>query len=128
MIRLISVIIVILASLFDLSFSEDSIKPTRWTAEVMIKYKRVGGTAISPDGKLVAYTISTPMMEGEKSEFLSQIWVASSDGKQNLQYTYGEKSCTDPAFSPDGAYLAFLSSRGKDEKNQIWIMRVNGGE
>lgn len=101
---------------------------TKWTPEVMIKFKRVGGTNISPDGSLVAYTISTPMMEGDKSEFLTHIWIASADGKMNVQFTQGDKSCTSPRFSPNGKYIAFLSARSKDEKNQIYVMPVNGGE
>jgi dipeptidyl aminopeptidase/acylaminoacyl peptidase len=101
---------------------------TAWTPEVMIKFKRVGGTDISPDGKLVAYTISTPAMDGEKSEFLTQIWVASADGKMNTQFTQSTKSCVNPKFSPDGSYLAFLSSRGSDGKTQVWMMPVTAGE
>jgi dipeptidyl aminopeptidase/acylaminoacyl peptidase len=99
-----------------------------WTPDVMITFKRVGGTAISPDGKLIAYTVSTPLMEGEKSEFLTHVWVVSADGKQNYQFTFGEKSCANPEFSPDGRYLSFTSSRGSDGKNQIWILRLSGGE
>jgi dipeptidyl aminopeptidase/acylaminoacyl peptidase len=102
--------------------------PKAWTPEVMMKIKRVGGTAISPDGKWIAYTVSTAMMEGEKSEFLTHIWVVSSDGKSNTQYTFGEKSCTSPAFSPDGRSIAFLSSRGPGGKNQVWRLAMAGGE
>lgn len=119
-----------LLSVFVLSVSiavaQDS--PTRWTPEVMIKFKRVGGTAISQDGKWVAYTVSTPMLEGEKSEFLTHIWLVSADGSLNYQFTQGEKSCTSPQFSSDGMHLSFTSSRGSDGKNQIWIMRLSGGE
>ncbi len=100
----------------------------RWTPESMIKFKRVGGTAISPDGKWVAYTVSTPMMEGEKSEFLTHIWMATADGKSNYQFTSGDKSCSNAAFSPDGKYLSFTSSRGSENKSQIWLMRLIGGE
>lgn len=102
--------------------------PDRWTPEVMIKYKRVGQTALSPDGKLIAYTVSTPIMECEKSEFLTHIRIVSSDGKMNYQFTQGEKSCTNPSFSPDGKYLAFTSARGSESKNQIWISRFTGGD
>jgi len=104
-------------------------KPARWTPDVMIKFKRVGGTAASPDGKWIAYSVSSPMMEGEKSEFLTHIWVVSADGKSNNQFTFGEKSCTNPEFSPDGKYLSFVSTRGGSEaKSQVWMMRLTGGE
>jgi len=107
-------------------FSQDGSKG--WTPESMIKIKRVGGTAISADGSRIAYTLSTPMMEGEKSEFLTHIWIVSSDGSENRQFTYGEQSCTSPSFSPDGSFLSFLSSRGQGAKNQVWVMSMRGGE
>lgn len=115
--------------LFVLMCSIGTQAQTAWTPGVMIKFKRVGGTDITADGRFIAYTISTPMMEGEKSEFLTHIWVASDDGKINSQFTQSDKSCTSPKFSPDGNYLAFLSSRGGGEnKTQVWMMRVAGGE
>ncbi len=98
----------------------------RWTPELSMQYKGVGQTALSPDGSLVAYRVREPVMEGEKSEYRSHIWVASTDGATNYQYTQGEASSTNPAFSSDGEYLAFLSARS--EKNQVWILRVRGGE
>jgi dipeptidyl aminopeptidase/acylaminoacyl peptidase len=105
-----------------------SFAQTTWTPETMIKFKRVAGTDISPDGKLVAYTIAPPVMEGDNSEFRAQVWVASTDGKSNMQFTHSDKACTNPKFSPDGKMLAFTSSRGSDGKAQIWIMQLGGGE
>lgn len=99
-----------------------------WTPQSMIKFKRVGGTDLSPDGKLVAYTIAPPVMEGDVSEFRSQVWVASTDGTWNNQFTHSDKSCTNPKFSPDGTMLAFTSSRGSEGKTQVWVMRIAGGE
>jgi dipeptidyl aminopeptidase/acylaminoacyl peptidase len=98
----------------------------RWTPELSMKYFGVGGTTISPDGQYVAYTIRKPIMEGSKSEYLSHIWIVTTDGERNLQYTQGDKSAGSPSFSPDSRYLAFTSSRSG--KNQIWIMPVMGGE
>lgn len=73
-----------------------------WTPANMIKFNRVSNAIISPDGKHVAYTISTPEMEGEKSEFVTQVWIAATDGSLNRKFTFGEKSCENPQFSPDG--------------------------
>ena len=109
------------SGLFAASDGEDG-----WTPELSMQYKGIRATAISPDGSLTVYVVREPVMEGEKSEYLSHIWIVSADGKTNLQYTRGEKSATNPAFSPDGSFLTFLSKRG--EKTQIWMMRVRGGE
>ena len=100
--------------------------PVQWTPELSMQYNAVGPTALSPDGNWVAYVVREPVMEGEKSEYLRHIWMASADGTINYQYTRGEKSATSPSFSPDGEYLAFLSARS--EKNQVWILRLQGGE
>jgi dipeptidyl aminopeptidase/acylaminoacyl peptidase len=107
--------------------SGSNAKPSKWTPEVMIQYKRLLGTEISPDGKWAAYTVSEPMMESEKSEYLTHIFLASADGNTDFQFTQGDKSCTNPEWSPDGKWLAFLSSRG-GEKNNIWLIRSHGGE
>lgn len=99
----------------------------KWTPEKIMEYKNITDTNISPDGKYVAYVVSQPVMEGEKSEYNSQIWVAATDGSFDLQYTRGEKSSSNPQFSPNGSQIAFLSNR-EDDKNQVFIMRLMGGE
>lgn len=98
-----------------------------WTPEKIMQYKNITDTELSPDGKFVAYVVSTPVMEGEKSEYNTQIWVATTDGSMNVQYTRGDKSSSAPQFSPDSKKLAFLSNR-VDNKNQIFVMSMMGGE
>jgi dipeptidyl aminopeptidase/acylaminoacyl peptidase len=98
-----------------------------WTAERIMKYNNITETNISPDGRYVAYVVRVAVMEDEKSEYNSQIWVSSVDGIFNIQYTHGEKSSTSPRFSPDSKKIAFLSNRSGD-KNQLFVMRLMGGE
>jgi dipeptidyl aminopeptidase/acylaminoacyl peptidase len=114
-----------LISFSFIAFSQDA-DTLRWTPEMHMQVKSISGVDISDDGKYVAYVIREPIMEGEKSEYLQQIWVAATDGSMNVQYTRGEKSSHSPAFSPDGQYIAFLSSRA--EKTQLFRMRLMGGE
>ena len=117
-----SVLIILFTGLLSVGFAQDTI----WTPDFHMKFKSIQSTSISDDGKYVAYVVRTPVMEGEKSEYLSQIWVAATDGTFNEQYTQGEKSSYAPQFSPDGRSIAFLSSRSK--KPQIFMMRLMGGE
>lgn len=101
--------------------------PGRWTPEYMMQFKRVANPEISPDGKWIAYTVSEPRMNGERSDFLTHIHITSADGEVQYQLTRGMESAIQPQWSPDGAYIAFLSTRGGDG-NQLWRIRRDGGE
>jgi dipeptidyl aminopeptidase/acylaminoacyl peptidase len=98
-----------------------------WSPEMQVKTKTIGAPQVSPDGKRVAYTVNEAVMTADKSEFVTQIWLANADGSNNFQITYGEKSSTNPKWSPGGDWLAFTSNR-KDNKNNLYLLRLNGGE
>lgn len=98
-----------------------------WTPEMQLKTKTIGSTAISPDGTMVLYTVSNEVMTADRSEYVSQIWLASADGKRNTQLTFADKSSANPKWSPDGQWIAFTSTR-KDNRGNIYLMRVSGGE
>src|SRR5262245_31476076 len=98
-----------------------------WTPDTILKVKRVGPVVPSPDGARVAFVVSEAAMEGEKSEWLSQIHIAASDGSNAVQLTHGDKSATAPKWSPDGQIIGFLSPRAGDKAN-VYIIRVAGGE
>jgi dipeptidyl aminopeptidase/acylaminoacyl peptidase len=100
--------------------------PQIWTPDLAFKVKRVSQVTVSPDGKRVAYVVATAEMEGEKSEWLSQIHVARADGSGSLQLTRGEKPSSAPAWSPDGRFLVFVSARSG--KPQLWRIPIEGGE
>ncbi|MFU8811478.1 MAG: prolyl oligopeptidase family serine peptidase [Balneolaceae bacterium] len=97
-----------------------------WTPEAMVNQPVVGSPAVSPDGSMIAYTIRETNMEGDDSEFLTHIWVASADGTMNRQFTRGDQSVSNPQFSPNGQFLSFTSRRNGE--NQVYRMYLDGGE
>jgi len=101
--------------------------PAAWTPELQIKTRTVGSARVSPDGKRIVYTVVDVAMAPDKSEFVTQIWLATTDGKENSQITFNEKSSTNPKWSPDGSAIAFTSNR-KDNKNNLYLLRLTGGE
>ena len=101
--------------------------PATWEPELHLKLKQVGTPRVSPDGKRVLYTVSDSLTTPDKSEFVSQIWMATIATKQNLQLTFGDKTSSNPKWSPDGNWIAFTSNR-KDNKNNLYLLSANGGE
>jgi dipeptidyl aminopeptidase/acylaminoacyl peptidase len=100
--------------------------PAAWTPELSMQVRPVGDVVPSPDGKLVAYTETRAVIDTEKSETDTQIFLARADGSRRVQLTRGEKSATSPSFSPDGRYVYFSSERSG--KPNLWRIPVDGGE
>src|SRR5512136_262430 len=81
----------------------------------------------SPDGKWVAYVVSTIDVKEDKSS--SHVWMVSFDGQSDRQITASQESESSPRWSPDGKYISFTSSRpGKATGSQVWLMDRTGGE
>lgn len=113
--------------LFLLALSLGSAAQQTWTPELQVKTRAIGTPRVSPDGKRVVYTVNEAVMTADKSEFVTQIWMAATDGTENYQVTFGDKSSANPKWSPDGSSIAFTSNR-KDNKNNLYVLRLIGGE
>ena len=98
-----------------------------WDPDLQLKVKAVGAPRVSPDGRKMVYTVNEAVMTPDKSEFVTQIWLADLNTKKNTQLTFGEKSSSNPKWSPDGNWIAFTSNR-KDNRNNLYVLSTNGGE
>jgi dipeptidyl aminopeptidase/acylaminoacyl peptidase len=93
------------------------------TFDDLIKMHRIGEPQVSPDGKWVAYTVSTPDMDANRGA--SNIWLVATSGGAELQLTQSGHDSS-PVWSPDGKTLAFLSSRTGE--SQVYLLAMEGGE
>ncbi|HEX6285432.1 MAG TPA: hypothetical protein VFZ71_11185, partial [Pyrinomonadaceae bacterium] len=94
---------------------------------MQLKIRVVGTPRVSPDGSRVVYTVNEAVTTPDKSEFVTQIWMANVASKQSVQLTFGDKSSTNPKWSADGRWIAFVSNR-KDNRNNLYRLSLDGGE
>lgn len=106
--------------------AEDVKMPNAWTPALMMQVKRIGNVQVSPDGKRAVYTVRQGVMEPEVSEYRTQIHLANLSDGSTRELTQGDKSCDEPQWSPDGAWIAFVSNRVG--KKNVWLIRPDGGE
>ena len=91
------------------------------------KIARVSGPVIAPDGQWILYSVSRADTKEDKNH--SDLWMQRWDGSGAMQLTFGKEGASRPAFSPDGKYISFLSSRpGKAKGTQVWVLNRLGGE
>lgn len=92
------------------------------------RVKSVADPQVDPSGTWVAYTVAETDVAADKS--VSHLWMTSWDGKRTVQLTNRPKeSESTPRWSPDGRWLAFISSRGDEhEEDQLWLLDRLGGE
>ena len=96
------------------------------TAEDVYNVRDVRDPQRSPDGRWVAYTVTTAHKDTDKNN--TDVWMVSWDGTQQIQLTNTPDAESSPRWSPDGKYLSFVSSRQGAKGGQVWLMHRAGGE
>ena len=98
----------------------------QWTPSEQMKTVNIGDVVPSPDGKMAAWTQSRAVIDTEKSELSTHIFVGAIDGSRRMQLTRGEKSASSPQWSADSKSIYFSSDR--DGKTQVYRISLSGGE
>ncbi len=99
--------------------------PRNITIDDYFQIRDVSQPELSPDGQWVAYAVRTRMLKEDKNE--QRLWMVSTHGGDPISMTAEGVSSSHPRWSPDGKYLAFLSSRNNG-KTQVWLLNRLGGE
>jgi len=102
------------------------------TIDQSLELKGAFGPEISPDGQHVVYELTRT--NWEDNSFERDLWMVDTATGEGHQLTASKKSSSNPKWSPDGKWIAFLSDRpgqisGTPEgKKQIYVMAADGGE
>lgn len=81
---------------------------------------------VSPDGKWVAYVVSTNDRGADEAR--SAIWMVSWDGTQQVPLTNPAHAISSPRWSLDGRYLSYMANPAGSDKGQIMLLDRRGGE
>ncbi|HKF48669.1 MAG TPA: S9 family peptidase [Terracidiphilus sp.] len=102
------------------------------TIDQSLETESVFSPRISPDGKRVVY--GQGRLDWDKNEWDTDLWIADITTGDHRPLTVMSGTSANPAWSPDGRWIAFLSDRPgylKDSpsgKRQLYIIRADGGE
>lgn len=94
------------------------------TFEDVLALKSVSDAQISPDGKWVAYVVTSADMK--ENAYDADLWLVSTSGGEPIRLTTSKKNDNQPRWSPDGKRIAFISAR--EEKPQVFLISPFGGE
>ncbi len=106
-------------------------RPMTWMDQQ--RTRNAGGATVSPDGRWVLYTVSTPDWKEAKSQ--SDIFLVSAEqglpSTRQLTFTR-EKNEGAPQWLPNGQAFVFTSNReapaAQSGQQQLFMMRPDGGE
>ena len=97
------------------------------TPEDFVGLREVSDVRISPNGDLIAFVVTSEDEDNYSDD--SDIWLVLSDGKMSARpFALSDYDESSPRWSPHGHYLAFLSDRNRDQKDQVYLLRIDGGE
>ena len=100
--------------------------PRGFTVEDLVKMERVGSPLLSPDASKVVYTVRSTNMDKNRGN--TQLWMLDLRAAKPapVRLTQADASSSDPAWSPAGDAVYFLSARSGS--NQVWRLPLSGGE
>ena len=98
--------------------------PKGLTIDDMLAMQRVGAPVVSPDGRRVVFGVRRSDLDANRGRY--DLWLANVDGSGVTHLTTSPDNDTDPAWSPDGKWVYFLSTRGG--ASQVWRIAPSGGE
>jgi dipeptidyl aminopeptidase/acylaminoacyl peptidase len=117
----------LLLSLFFLPSTLLLAEENIWKPETTLTLKSVSNIDVSPDGKQVVYCVTETKPETGYNCYITQLWKGEVNNQaSHIQFTQDNCFSSGARWSPDGKWIAFISSR--TGSYQLHIISPNGGE
>ena len=110
------------ASFFATLLTTEAQTKRPMTFEDMMQMKRLGGTAVSADGRWLGYSVTT--VDLEKNTKTPELWLQAIAGVEPAKVAVAQPGDAGLEFSPDGKRVLFVS--GREGGGQIWIADFDG--
>jgi dipeptidyl aminopeptidase/acylaminoacyl peptidase len=98
--------------------------PHPFSVHDLLAMDRISDPRVSPDGRIVAFTVSVTDLDANKRR--TSIHLAAVDSAWTRRLTAHEASDSQPRWSPDGKLIYFVSTRSGSA--QVWRIAADGGE
>lgn len=105
---------------------EVNVKDGKLTPEVLESMGRIGQIAPSPDGSVVAFTLSYESIEENRSN--AEIYTVKPDGTDIKRLTKTASSESDIVWIENGQRLAFIAKDNESGTRQIYASNPDGSE
>jgi len=122
--RTIAVAVAAALGVFPGSAAAQSTAPAPLTVESFLAVHAVSDPQVSPDGRLVAFTVTNASVEENKNR--SRVWLSDLGSGETWEATSGSGNERSPRWSADGKTLSYISTR--EDGAQIWRLPIRGGE
>jgi len=94
-----------------------------FTPQDWYRVTRVSGPAMSPDGRYVAFTVTTA--NEDDNALHSEVWMVTTEGGEPTRLTSPGTESSNPRWSDDGVHL-FFTSRREGGEGSTWVLRMDG--
>ncbi len=97
----------------------------QFSIDDLFSLKKIVNVKTLPNKKIL---FEEQKMSKKENKYFSAIYQIDENGEKPIQFTSGLSQDESMKLSPQKDKIAFLSTRGNEEKPQIFIMPIDGGE
>ena len=97
--------------------------PAGFLSSDLLKLRSAGGVRFSPNGELLAYTVSRN--DGPRRPY-GQVWIMTLAGNKTICLSSGDEPSSNPVWSPDGKWIAYDGRLG--DKSGLIVARPDGSD